>query len=110
MAPPIDFNPSDFANTMAVTALVTLGTTPQSSGTLTAYVGTAVRGLQDTPSSPPFGPYAGKALFQITTYADSAGGGEAAEAGGGEAADTHEQPGALQSGQLGRKEPQLELK
>ena len=42
--------------------------------------------------------------------AANGGGGEAAEAGGGEAADTHEQPGALQSGQLGRKEPpQLEL-
>ena len=58
---------------MAVTALVTLGSTLQSSGTLTALVGTEARGLQDTPSTPPFGPYAGKALFQITTYADDSG-------------------------------------
>ena len=38
-----------------------------------AYVGTAVRGVQGTTSMPPFGPYAGKAMFQITIYANGDG-------------------------------------
>jgi hypothetical protein len=58
---------------MAVTALVTLSGIEQSSGMLTAYAGTAVRGVQDTPSMPPFGPYTGKAMFQITIYANGGG-------------------------------------
>ena len=58
---------------MTVTALVTVGGVEQSSGTLFAVVGTEVRGVQDTPSTPPFGPYFGRPLFQITIYADDAG-------------------------------------
>ena len=38
-----------------------------------AYVGTAVRGVQGTTSMPPFGQYAGKAMFQITIYANGDG-------------------------------------
>ena len=48
-----------------------------SSGALIAFVGTTtnyeIRGMQNTPSNPPFGPYAGTALFQITIYANNAG-------------------------------------
>ena len=58
---------------MAATALVSVGGVEQSSGVLVAMVGTEVRGVQETASTPPFGPYAGKALFQITLYAESGG-------------------------------------
>ena len=58
---------------MVMTALVTLSGVAQSSGALTALVGTEVRGAQDTPSLPPFGPYAGQAVFQITLYAEAGG-------------------------------------
>ena len=67
------FTPGFYANTMVMSALVTLGGVEQASGVLTAFAGTDVRGLQDTPSIPPFGPYVGKAIFQITLYADVAG-------------------------------------
>ena len=73
MPPPFEFNPRDFANSMALTALVTLSSVDQLSGTLTAFSGTQVRGVQDTPSQAPFGPYAGKATFQITIFGDSDG-------------------------------------
>ena len=59
---------------MTVTALVMVDGVDQSSGTLLAMVGTEVRGLQDTPDAPVFGPYAGRPLFQLTVHAD--GGGE----------------------------------
>ena len=68
-----DFNPADHANTMALTALVTLNGAEQTSGTLTAVVGTQVRGVQSTLSTPPFGHYAGKPMFQLVVYADSSG-------------------------------------
>merc|ERR1712185_410092 len=71
--PPFLFDPAAYANTMALSALVSLGGVDQSSGVLVAYVGTEVRGVQDTVSTPPFGAYAGKALFQITMYAENGG-------------------------------------
>ena len=58
---------------MTLSAVVSLSGVVQPSGTLVAVVGTVVRGLQDTPSTPPFGPYADKAVYQITTYADNDG-------------------------------------
>ena len=58
---------------MVMTALVSLSGVAQSSGVLVALVGTEVRGSQDSPSLPPFGPYAGQSLFQITLYADEGG-------------------------------------
>ena len=64
---------SQFSNTMTVTALVTLSGIDQSSGTLTALVGTQVRGVQDTLSTPQFGPYMGTALFQIIIYSNGDG-------------------------------------
>ena len=58
---------------MSLTALVTIGGVVQSSGTLTAFAADEVRGVQDTASSPPFGPYAGTAMFQITMYGEADG-------------------------------------
>ena len=62
-----------FVNETQNVALVVLGGVDQSVGTLVAYVGSEVRGTQDTPSSPPFGPYASRSMFQITLYADAGG-------------------------------------
>ena len=64
---------TQFSNSMTVTALVSLGGAVQASGALAAYVGTEMRGLQGTASAPPFGPYAGVFLFQITLYAEAGG-------------------------------------
>ena len=58
---------------MAVSALIKLSGVDQSSGTLTALSGTQVRGVQATPAIAPFGPYVGKAVYQITIYGDSDG-------------------------------------
>ena len=45
----------------------------QTSGVLVAWVGTEVRGVQETVSTPPFGAYAGKSIYQITVYAEAGG-------------------------------------
>ena len=58
---------------MTLTTLVVIDGEPQSAGTLTATVGSEVRGVQDTPSFPPFGPYTGQPMYQITLYADDPG-------------------------------------
>ena len=58
---------------MSVTSLVRVGGVTQASGTLVGYVGTSVRGIQEKTSNPPFGPYAGQAMYQITLYANAAG-------------------------------------
>ena len=64
---------SDFSDTMTLTAMVTVDGVDQASGTLGAFVGSQVRGVQSTPSSPPFGAYAGKSVFQLTVYANAGG-------------------------------------
>jgi hypothetical protein len=66
-------NPSDFSDTMTMSALVKINGVVQSSGTLASFVGPEVRGVQATTSTPPFGPFAGKAMFQITNYANEGG-------------------------------------
>ena len=53
--------------------MVRVGGADQTSGTLLASVGAEVRGLQDTPSVPPFGLYAGRPMYQITIYAEAGG-------------------------------------
>jgi hypothetical protein len=58
---------------MSLTAAVTLSGVEQSTGTLVAFAGTEVRGMQDSVTSPAFGPYAEKALYQVTVYADTDG-------------------------------------
>jgi len=59
---------SSFPETMTVTALVTLGGATVKSGTLAAFAGGDVRGVQNVVSSPHFGPHAGKSLFEVTVY------------------------------------------
>ena len=58
---------------MTMSVVVTIGGTNQDTGTLAVVVGSSVRGTQNTPSSPPFGPYAGRGVFQITIYANAGG-------------------------------------
>jgi hypothetical protein len=58
---------------MTLSTIITIGGVDQVSGTLRTYVGNDIRGNQDTPSSPPFGAYAGKSIFQITVYANAGG-------------------------------------
>ena len=58
---------------MSVQALVTLSGVEQAAGTLTALVGTEVRGVQTAPLTVPFGPYAGRSLYQITIGGEAEG-------------------------------------
>ena len=71
--PPIMFNVRDFEKTMTLTALVTIDGVKQDAGTLLAFAGTEIRGLQERPSTPPFGRYVGLALYQIVLYAHGEG-------------------------------------
>ena len=72
-SPPFIFNGAAFANTMVMSALVSLSGVDQTSGVLMAWSGTELRGIQQTTSTPPFGAYVGKSVFQITLYADFGG-------------------------------------
>ena len=56
-----------------MTAVVSVRGVVQLSGTLTALAGSQVRGVQGSTYTPPFGPYVGVGLFQITVYANSVG-------------------------------------
>jgi len=64
---------SRFATTMTVTAVVSVGGVEQKAGTLAAFVGSEVRGVQDTAMVPPFGPFAGKPIYSLVVRADKAG-------------------------------------
>jgi hypothetical protein len=66
-------SPTSFSDTMTMTALVNIGGERQTSGTLSAIVEDEVRGEQDTASVPPFGPYKGVAMYQMTIYANENG-------------------------------------
>jgi len=67
------FTPTQYAATMTVTGFVTIGGAVQSSGTFAAFAGTEVRGVQDTPSVVPFGPYKGVSMYLTMVYADNDG-------------------------------------
>eukprot|EP00747_Dinoflagellata_sp_TGD_P161638 gnl/TRDRNA2_/TRDRNA2_178308_c0_seq1.p1 gnl/TRDRNA2_/TRDRNA2_178308_c0~~gnl/TRDRNA2_/TRDRNA2_178308_c0_seq1.p1 ORF type:complete len:354 (-),score=59.53 gnl/TRDRNA2_/TRDRNA2_178308_c0_seq1:231-1292(-) len=69
-----DFDPAKFSDTMTLSAVVEIGKDSPQEGILVALVGEdEVRGFQETPSKPPFGPYKGKAIWQITMYANKGG-------------------------------------
>ena len=68
-----EINPADFSNTMTMTALVTVDSTDMNEGVLAAFVGNEIRGVQDQLSFPPFGPFVGRPMFQITIYTNSGG-------------------------------------
>ena len=67
------FSPSMFSDSMSVTAIVTIDKIDQTSGTLGAFVGTEVRGLQASSSLVSFGAHAGKYLYLLSVYADTSG-------------------------------------
>jgi len=54
-----------YAQTMTMVALVTIDGVRKESGTLAAIVGKELRGVQATAKIPPFGAYAGKALYLL---------------------------------------------
>ena len=58
---------------MLLTTAVALSDVFQSSGTLMAYAGTAVRGVQDNVGLVPFGPYTGKSVFNLIVRGDTNG-------------------------------------
>ncbi len=66
-------NPSDFSDNMSLTALVTINGSDVDNGWMAAFVGDEVRGLQDTLSFPPFGPFNGRPMFQLVIYTNSGG-------------------------------------
>ena len=68
-----EVNPADFSNTMTMTALITIDGIDMNEGSLAAFVGNEIRGLQNDLSLPTFGPFAGRPMFQITIYTDSGG-------------------------------------
>ena len=74
--PAWSFNEADYANTATFTGLITIGGAVQTTGELAAFQGDThvLRGLQDDPLAPPFGPYMGVPLYQMVMYAN--GGGE----------------------------------
>ena len=58
---------------MGLTALVKISGATQVGGRVIAYVGTSVSGMQEATSNPPFGPYAGTPMYQISLYANDDG-------------------------------------
>ena len=65
--------PPGFESTMTMTALITINGTNMGGGALAAFVGNEIRGLQNQPSFPTFGPLADEPMFQITIYTNSTG-------------------------------------
>ena len=66
-------NPADYEKTMTLSALVTVSGVRQAVGFLYAFAGNQMRGVQATPSRPPFGPYSGSSVYQIVLYANGDG-------------------------------------
>jgi len=59
---------------MTVSAVLTIYGTEPAAGSLAAFVGNEVRGVYSTPIATPFGPFAGRLVYEMMVYAD--GGGE----------------------------------
>jgi len=68
-------NPADFQHTMTLTLRVFLDGVPQTGGTIASFtmVTNELRGVESTPTAPPFGPFAGIFQWGLTTYEDVAG-------------------------------------
>ena len=71
LTPPYVFDPTEYSSTMIVTALVSVEGTSQVAGTLMAFFGLHMRGLQTAPAVSTFGPYQGQSLFQIIIYGNT---------------------------------------
>lgn len=70
---PSKFNYAKYQHSMSMTAKVEINGVMQKNGVLGAFVGCSMRGLGKLSKVIPFGPYAGKKLFQIMMYADAGG-------------------------------------
>ena len=71
--PPPPFTLTTFAESMALTTMIHVIGVQQGNGVLSPFAGDQVRGVQATPSNPPFGPYVGTPMYQITIGADVGG-------------------------------------
>ena len=67
------FTLAAFSESMVLTAMVSIDGIEQSAGTLKVYVGDEVRGMTDSPSIPPFGPFARKSMYLVTVGANKEG-------------------------------------
>ena len=63
-------NPGTYQNSMSMTALVSIDGSSKGSGSLAAFAGSQIRGLQSNLSFPTFGPHQGQGLFQIMIYGE----------------------------------------
>jgi murein DD-endopeptidase MepM/ murein hydrolase activator NlpD len=63
-------NPATYQNSMTMTALVSIDGSSKGSGSLAAFAGSQIRGLQSNLSFPTFGPHQGQGLFQIMIYGE----------------------------------------
>jgi len=66
-------DPSAFANNMTMTTHVAVDGTNETNGTLAAFAGAEIRGLQSSSSVLPSGHYTGQNIYSITLYGDSNG-------------------------------------
>jgi len=65
------FDYARFESTMTMWAIVIVGGLPQGTGTLAAFNGDDMTGLEATAMVPPFGDYAGIPMYPITIYGDT---------------------------------------
>ena len=63
-------NPGTYQNSMSMTAFVSVDGSSKGSGSLAAFAGSQIRGLQSNLSFPTFGPHQGQGLFQIMIYGE----------------------------------------
>ena len=64
-------DPSAFANNMTMTAHVAVDGTNETNGTLAAFAGAEIRGLQSSSSVLTLVHYTGQNIYSITLYGDS---------------------------------------
>jgi hypothetical protein len=62
-----------FLTTMSITASVSVCDVMQKAGILAVFVGTDLRGVQDTAMAPPFGPFANKPIYHTVVYGEKEG-------------------------------------
>ena len=66
-------NAPDFSNNMSMTVHVSIDGSNQSSGSIAAFSGSEIRGLEATSSTAPFGDYAGQSIYSLMVHGDSSG-------------------------------------
>jgi len=66
-------NPADYANNMTMSALVRVDGANATSGSLAAFVGSQIRGLNSSPTVVPMGAYQGQTIYSLVIYGDTSG-------------------------------------